>query len=60
LSKIKAKIALVLKLFRVEKCDIPYITRYRQNELIPELEPHDVWTIFNLDIEYGKFQVQKK
>jgi len=25
------------------------------NELIPELEPTDIWRIFNLDIEYGKF-----
>jgi hypothetical protein len=30
------------------------------NELIPELEPKDVWRIFNLDVEYGKFQIQKK
>jgi transcription elongation factor SPT6 len=49
------KIGKVLKLFRCENCDVPYITRYRQNELIPELEPDDVWRIFNLDIEYGKF-----
>ena len=47
-------------MFRSENCDIPYITRYRHSELIPELQPHDVWRIFNLDIEYGKFQVQKK
>ena len=30
------------------------------NELIPELESRHVWRIFELDIEYGKFQVQKK
>lgn len=55
IQKIKEKIARVLTLFRCENCDIPYITRYRHNELIPELEPADVWKIFNLDIEYGKF-----
>ena len=57
ISDIKAKIAKVLTLFRCDNCDVPYITRYRQNELIPELEPNDVWRIFNLDIEYGKFQI---
>jgi hypothetical protein len=60
ISEIKAKIAKVLTLFRCDNCDIPYITRYRQNELIPELESNDVWKIFNLDVEYGKFQIQKK
>ena len=60
ISEIKTKIAKVLNLFRCDNCDIPYITRYRMNELIPELEPKDVWRIFNLDVEYGKFQIQKK
>jgi hypothetical protein len=57
---IKKKIQMVLKFFRVENGDIPFITRYRQQELIPELEPHHVWRIFELDIEYGKFLIQKR
>ena len=59
-AETKLKICKVLKLFRCENCDVPYITRYRQNELIPELGAEDVWRIFNLDIEYGKFLIQKK
>lgn len=39
--------------------DVPYITRYKMHDLSPELEPRDVWFIFNIDIEYGKFQIQK-
>lgn len=27
---------------------------------MPDLQPSDVWRIFNLDIEYGKFISQKK
>jgi len=55
MAEIKKKIKKVLTLFRNEYCDISFITRYRQNELIPELEPKHVWRIFELDIEYGKF-----
>jgi hypothetical protein len=40
--------------------DIPYIIRYRLYELSPELESKDIWKIFNLDIEFGKFQILKK
>jgi transcriptional accessory protein Tex/SPT6 len=60
IPEIKSKILKVLRFLRSEKFDVPYITRYRQDELIPDLQPEDVWKIFNLDIEYGKFQVQKK
>lgn len=60
IQEVKKKICKVLKFFRCESLDIPFITKYRQNELIPELTANDVWKIFNLDIEYGKFQVQKK
>lgn len=41
-------------------CDIPYITKVRQYELLPELGPQHTWRIFELDIEYGKFLIQKK
>lgn len=32
---------------------------YHQHELQPELSADDVWRIFNLDQEYGKFTQQK-
>jgi len=41
-------------------CDIPYITKVRQSELLPELSQEDTWRIFELDLEYGKFTLQKK
>lgn len=47
-------------MIRREKCDIPHITKVRQNELLPELKAEHTWLIFDLDIEYGKFQSQKK
>lgn len=40
--------------------DIPFITKYNDKDLIPELNTEYIWRIFNLDIEYGKFEVQKK
>jgi len=35
--------------------DIPMIAKYRKYEYIGGLEESDVWAIFNLDLEYGKF-----
>lgn len=58
-GEIKTKIFKVLKMFKKDKIDIPFINRYGRAELIPELEQKDVWRIFNLDIEYGKLQEQK-
>jgi len=60
IQNIKNKINKTLKFFRCESSDIPFITRYKMNELIPELEYDDIWRIFNMDMEYGKFQIQKK
>ena len=57
IQEIKMKIQQVIEYIRCEKYqyDVPYITRYKMHELSPELEPKDVWFIFNIDIEYGKF-----
>ena len=59
-EEIKTKIQRVLKMFKKDKMDIPYINRYCRAKLIPELEQKDVWRIFNLDIEYGKLLDQKQ
>jgi hypothetical protein len=45
-------------MFRIDHYDIPMITKYRKYEYQKDLDEKDVWTIFNLDIEYGKFQHQ--
>ena len=58
-SEIQEKIQKVLNFFRKENKDIPYITVYHQHELWPELVADDVWRIFNLDQEFGKFTQQK-
>ena len=59
IQSMKEKIALILKMIRCEKHDVPFIEKYRFDELVPELEKENVWKIFSLDIEYGKFMVQK-
>lgn len=59
IQDIKMKIGKVLEYIRCMNYDVPYITRYKMHDLSPELEPKDVWFIFNIDIEYGKFQIQK-
>ena len=60
METIKLKIQKLIKLFRCENMDIPFITRYRMQTLSPELTTENVWKIFSLDIEYGKLQAQKK
>jgi transcriptional accessory protein Tex/SPT6 len=56
---IKQKIRRVLKLIRTEKQDIPFITKYMMEDLSPHLAENDIWQIFNLDLEYGKFSQAK-
>lgn len=45
----------MIKLIRDDNYDIPMITRYRKYTYATELTEKDVWSIFNLDIEFGKF-----
>jgi transcriptional accessory protein Tex/SPT6 len=59
-QEVKIKIRKVLKFFRCQNFDVPYITKYKFNEIDPELTQADIWRVFNLDVEYGKFLVQKK
>lgn len=54
------KIIKVLKMIRNDQFDVPFITKYKLADLLPELGPDHIWKIFNLDIEYGKFEIQKK
>jgi len=35
------------------------ITMYRKYEFTKDLTEEDVWTVFNLDQEYGKFTSEK-
>lgn len=53
---VKIKIGKVLKAFKRDKMDIPMFAKYRKYEYMKELFESDVWAIFNLDIEYGKFK----
>lgn len=50
---------MIISLFRNEKNDIPYIVKYRRYVYQKELTESDVWTIFNYDIEFGKFKQEK-
>jgi transcriptional accessory protein Tex/SPT6 len=47
-------------MIRAEHLDIPMVTMYRKYEFQKELDESDVWTIFNLDIEYGKYMHEKQ
>jgi len=35
--------------------DIPYIAKYRKYDWNKDFQEEDVWSVFNLDLEYGKF-----
>ncbi|CDW91618.1 transcription elongation factor spt6 [Stylonychia lemnae] len=57
-DQVKTKIAQIIKYFRCDYMDIPYISKYRKFEFAKYLNEQDIWTIYNLDLEYGKFQQQ--
>lgn len=59
-EQIKKKVYSVLQMIRAEHLDIPMVTMYRKYEFQKELDESDVWTIFNMDIEYGKYMTEKK
>jgi hypothetical protein len=54
-DQVKTKISKVIKYFRKDYMDIPMIAKYRKYEYMRDLIEQDVWAIFNLDLEYGKF-----
>lgn len=54
------KIKTVLNMIRKDYLDIPMIAKYRKYEYLYELNEDDIWQIFNLELEYGKFQQKKK
>lgn len=54
------KIQAVLRMFRKDKKDVPFIANYAMHELAPDIEPKHVWRIFNLDMEHGKFVALKR
>jgi hypothetical protein len=56
---ITKKIMKLLSLFRHEHLDIPMITMYRKYEFTKDLTEEDVWVVFTLDQEYGKFTYEK-
>lgn len=59
--QVRSKIQKVLRMFRCDQhLDIPMIARYRQYEFKPELDENVIWDIFNLDLEFGKFQRHKE
>ena len=60
IKDIQEKIMKTLSFFKNDQLDVPEITKYHKSKLLPEITPSEVWRIFNLDIEYGNFEVQKK
>ncbi len=54
---VRTKISVVLRNFRKkpDALDIPMIVKYRKQDYMSELNESDIWAIFNLDLEYGKF-----
>ena len=56
----KKKIRRVLTYFRKDYLDVMMVAKYRKYDYMSELQEEDVWRVFNLDLEYGKFQQQKR
>ena len=52
---IREKVKKILFFFRKDNLDVPFIAHYRKYEYGKNLTEEDVWTIFNLDQEYGRF-----
>ena len=57
---VKQKILSILAFFRLDHFDIPMITMYRKYVFLKDLQEEDVWSVFNLDLEYGKFMSEKQ
>ena len=53
---VKKKIQRVIEQIRKEYLDVQMIVKYRKYEYMKELSDQDVWIIFDLDLEYGKFE----
>lgn len=55
-DQIRRCISKVLVFFRKDNLDIPFIARYRKFDYGPDLTSEDIWAIFALDQEYGRFR----
>eukprot|EP00127_Corallochytrium_limacisporum_P005033 Clim_evm29s197 gene=Clim_evmTU29s197 len=54
--EIQLFIANVLKLVRNEKKEVPFILRYRREEIGPQLNVDDLWRIYDYDMRWTTFK----
>jgi transcriptional accessory protein Tex/SPT6 len=55
---VKDSIKNVLLFMREQHYDVPFIARYRSYEYRRGLEEEDIWTIFQLEQEFGRYRAQ--
>ena len=48
----------VLLFMRDQHLDVPFIARYRSYEYRRGLQEADIWTIFQLEQEFGRYRAQ--
>ena len=58
-QELKNKIAVFLRLYRVDKFEVPYIALYRLHLLAPELTPADLWDMYRWDMDWAYVYEQK-
>ena len=56
----RAKIFAALNNFRFNNLEVMFQAYYRKNELMGEIGLNDLWTIFELDEEWGAFYAEKE
>lgn len=54
-EKVIASVRGVIKYFRKDKFDIPFLATYRCYMFQQELQPSDYWEIYEMDVEWNNF-----
>lgn len=54
------KICNALDLMRNSTCEVPFIAFYRKEEVMPELNIHDLWKIYHWDEKVGAVPYSQK
>lgn len=53
------KILKALELMKIQHYEVMYLSLYKKNEFLPDLQQNDLWDIFELDEEWHEFSNMK-
>jgi transcription elongation factor SPT6 len=50
----------ILKFIRIDQLEIPFIATHRKDYFVPQLEPADLWTIYDLDEAFLTIEMKRR